>query len=244
MTFFDEDCPGNAPAALPSQALAPRVRERRFIAFGERLKGWRGQMTIERAAQRVRSLGVPFSQGTLSGWELGWVGKPDPMRLLALASVYDVAVAEVFAALKESRADVSEARFRTDSLDTGAGGTDDREITKTERVDKSNESQELAEQFGKDLGGTEPPETPPDVNVEGGSLAATAPPPARLLPTDTERLLDIYYQLGPALRDAMRAADDMLSLFGDRGIDVEDPTAPRDKSQRDTKTPDGRGRSA
>lgn len=118
MTFFDEHCHGSREAGLPSQHLSKRVRERRFVAFGERLKRWRAGMPVERVVHRVRALGVPFAEATLRSWEYGWTEKPDPMRLLALATVYKVSAAEALDALRESRENVSGTRINTQPMNT------------------------------------------------------------------------------------------------------------------------------
>lgn len=104
MTIFDSHCHGNAAADLRSPAVAKkRVREPRFIEFGKRLKHWRGAMQIETVVRLVREMNVEFDDSTLRMWEYGWVGSPDPVRLLALASVLKVSNAEVLQALTNSR---------------------------------------------------------------------------------------------------------------------------------------------
>lgn len=60
-------------------------------------------MEVATAVRRVQQMGVDFDASTLRGWELGWTGAPDPIRLLALARVYGVSVDEVISALRDSR---------------------------------------------------------------------------------------------------------------------------------------------
>lgn len=83
--------------------MAKRERTSKFPAFGARLKQWRGDMPIATAVRKVQQMGVDFDAGSLRGWEYGWTGRPDPLRLLALARVYNVELADVMAALRESR---------------------------------------------------------------------------------------------------------------------------------------------
>jgi len=51
----------------------------------------------------VVNRGLDFDGATLRGWEYGWTGRPDPLRLLALAAVYQKSVAEVMSALAAAR---------------------------------------------------------------------------------------------------------------------------------------------
>lgn len=84
-------------------AVKKRVRKRQFGAFGDMLVEWRGEMEIETAVRFVRNLGVSFNGSTLRGWEYGWSGRPDPIRLLALAQVYRKSSADVLKALAAAR---------------------------------------------------------------------------------------------------------------------------------------------
>lgn len=83
--------------------MAKRERTAKFLAFGTRLKQWRGGMSVDTAARMVQRMNVDFDAATLRGWEYGWTGRPDPLRLLALARVYNVPMDEVMTALRESR---------------------------------------------------------------------------------------------------------------------------------------------
>lgn len=83
--------------------MAKRERTRKFKAFGDQLRKWRGQMPIGTAVRLVNQMGVEFDEASLRGWEYGWTGRPDPLRLLALTRVYSLSLDEVMAALRESR---------------------------------------------------------------------------------------------------------------------------------------------
>jgi len=82
---------------------AKRVRERRYTAFGDLIKKWRGERDIEDVVRHVNNIGVDFDGATLRGWEYGWSGRPDPLRLLALAHVYGRTSMDVLRALAIAR---------------------------------------------------------------------------------------------------------------------------------------------
>lgn len=60
-------------------------------------------MPVETAVRLVQGMGIDFDSATLRGWEYGWTGSPDPLRLLALARVYEVTMPQVLEALTLSR---------------------------------------------------------------------------------------------------------------------------------------------
>lgn len=90
-------------ASLNLSAVAKRVRERKYQEFGDQLRAWRGDRDIEEVVRQVRRTGVSFDGATLRGWEYGWTGRPDPMRLLALASVYERPAGDVIKVLATAR---------------------------------------------------------------------------------------------------------------------------------------------
>ncbi len=90
-------------AVVTLDAVAKRVREQKFKEFGDLLRQWRGKREVETVVRLVRTHGVEFDGATLRGWEYGWIGRPDPIRLLALARVYGRSAADVMAALSVAR---------------------------------------------------------------------------------------------------------------------------------------------
>lgn len=92
-----------SPITLGAVASKKRKRVGKYKAFGDVLAQWRGEREIEAVARLVRTLGVEFDGATLRGWEYGWSGQPDPIRLIALAQVYGKTSAEVLTALAGAR---------------------------------------------------------------------------------------------------------------------------------------------
>lgn len=102
MTIYDRYCHGNAePEYAVSQMAKPRQRTKetaKFNTFGRRLVSWRGRIALRTASERSG-----IAESTLRLWEGGHVASPDPLGLVSLARVYDVALDEVFGALADSR---------------------------------------------------------------------------------------------------------------------------------------------
>lgn len=101
--IFDRECHGT-PGSITLRAVAKkRVRRPLYKPFGAKLKEWRGERDIEEVVRKIVGLGVNFSGPTLRMWEYGWIGRPDPLRLLALAQVYKRSLADVMQALAIAR---------------------------------------------------------------------------------------------------------------------------------------------
>lgn len=100
---------------LTDVAKKKRVRERKFAAFGDLLRTWRGDREIEVVARHVRGLGVDLDGATLRGWEYGWSGQPDPIRLLAVAQYYGKNTDDVLQALATSRGITIKSRTDPDA---------------------------------------------------------------------------------------------------------------------------------
>lgn len=104
-------------------AVAKRIRTARYKEFGERLRQWRGDVPVETAVRLVQQMNVKFDGATLRGWEYGWIERPDPVRLLALARVYDVSIDEMLRALMESRMNDVGKPIRIPKSDTSLAST-------------------------------------------------------------------------------------------------------------------------
>ena len=102
-TIFAKHCHGNVGRDYPQFAVGKRVRARKYKAFGLRLKQWRGKTDIPIVVDRIRRMGIRFSETTLRSWEYGWIGAPDPLALRALAALYGKTLADAIDALMESR---------------------------------------------------------------------------------------------------------------------------------------------
>lgn len=89
-----------------------RVRLPKYKDFGDVLKTWRGKREVETVVRLVRDEGLDFDGATLRGWEYGWTGRPDPLRLLALAKVYNRSTADVMQALSVARGIANPALVR------------------------------------------------------------------------------------------------------------------------------------
>ena len=76
-----------------------RQRTPKYAAFGALIQSWRGDRDISAVVRRVKALGIDLSEPTLRSWEYGWIGRPDPVRLLAVASIYGVSALNVLDAL-------------------------------------------------------------------------------------------------------------------------------------------------
>jgi hypothetical protein len=100
--IFARDCHGNREPHYAFERMATERRRNRqtakYAAFGRRLEKWRGKTPLPIAASRAG-----LGESTLRLWEGGHVGAPDPLKLVALARIYDVPVDDVFAALAEMR---------------------------------------------------------------------------------------------------------------------------------------------
>jgi hypothetical protein len=94
--------------AIPNSAtlvvlVAKRIRIGKYRAFGKVLETWRGDRDIETVVRLVQQQGISFDGATLRGWEYGWTGSPDPLRLQALAKVYQRSTDDAIAALAAAR---------------------------------------------------------------------------------------------------------------------------------------------
>jgi hypothetical protein len=89
-----------SPADILRDVAAKRVRVPRVGAV---LQEWRGAHDIEEVIRKVKDIGVDLDGSTLRGWEYGWTGAPDPMRLLALAHVYRKTAGDVLSLLALAR---------------------------------------------------------------------------------------------------------------------------------------------
>lgn len=100
--IFASDCHGNPEPHYSGERMATERRRTRqtarYLAFGRRLEKWRGKTPLPIAANRAG-----IGESTLRLWEGGHVGAPDPLKLVALARVYDVPTDEVLGALAAMR---------------------------------------------------------------------------------------------------------------------------------------------
>lgn len=85
--------------------MAKRTRSVVVPGFGAQLKAWRADREIETVARQVVHMGVPLDGNTIRMWEYGWIARPDPVPLLALARVYGVAFDDVVRLLAKDRAE-------------------------------------------------------------------------------------------------------------------------------------------
>lgn len=84
-------------------ATTKRVRESRYESFGAQLKAWRGERNVETVVRIVRQTGLKFDAATLRMWEYGWIARPDPVVLLAVARIYGVPTEQMLTALVRAR---------------------------------------------------------------------------------------------------------------------------------------------
>ena len=100
--IFARNCHGNAGRTYAVSRMATERRRTRqtakYAAFGKLLEKWRGRTPMRIAATRAG-----IGESTLRLWEGGHVAAPDPLKLVALARIYDVPVDEVFSALADMR---------------------------------------------------------------------------------------------------------------------------------------------
>lgn len=116
-----------APARLAGVAKK-RVRIAKYQEFGRLLREWRGDRDVETVVRNVRNRGVDFDGATLRGWEYGWTGRPDPLRLAALADVYGRTSRDVLEALRAARgikSGVSDNNLHVNETDTDSSATPD-----------------------------------------------------------------------------------------------------------------------